>query len=143
MNMAIEETLKSWLEQDGITAKVNTGLSAEQVASDEQTVFVSAENSDHRVGPLQMVMTKFIVTTPSHMNEDDDGTSALQSHQDLSEQVRVLVEGWDASNLRTTFDTERSPDEFRGAFFVGEEPTVSEGGWITTLSLNMGVFRGS
>ena len=63
-----------------------------------------------------MVMTKFIVTTPSHTNEDDDGTSALQSHQDLSEQVRVLVEGGTHPTLRTTFDTERSPDEFRGAF---------------------------
>lgn len=142
MNMGIEETLKSWLEQDGVTATVNTGLSAEQVASDEQTVFVSAENSDHRVGPLQMVMTKFIVTTPSHINEDDDGNAALQSHQDLSNQVRALVEGWDASSLRATFDSERSPDEFRGAFFVGEEPTVSDGGWLTTLSLNVGVFRG-
>ena len=36
MNMAIEETLKSWLEQDGITATVNTGLSAEQIASDSR-----------------------------------------------------------------------------------------------------------
>ena len=143
MNMGIEETLKSWLEQDGVTATVTTGLSSEQIASDQQTVFVSAENAEHRVGPLQMVTTRFIVTTPSHMNEDDDGSSALQSHQDLSDQVRVLVEGWDASNLRTTFDSERSPDQFKGAFFVGEEPTVSEGGWITTFTLNMGVLRGS
>ena len=143
MNMGIEETLKSWLEQDGGKVKVNTGLSADIIENDEQTVFTSAENSDHRVGPLQMVTARFIITTPSHMDEDDDGNSALQSHQNLSEQVRSLVEGWDSSNLRTTFDTERSPDEFRGAFFVGEEPTVSEGGWITTLTLNMGVFRGS
>jgi hypothetical protein len=143
MNMGIEETLKSWLEQDGVTVKVNTGLSADIIENDEQTVFTSAENSDHRVGPLQMVTARFIITTPSHMDEDDDGNSALQSHQNLSDQVRSLVEGWDSSNLRTTFDTERSPDEFRGAFFVGEEPTVSEGGWITTLTLNMGVFRGS
>ena len=97
MNIGIEETLKSWLEQDGITGTVNTGLSAQQVAGDEQTVFVSAEESSHRVGPLQMITAKFIVATPSHNNVDDDAEAALQSHQDLSEQVRALVEGWELS----------------------------------------------
>ena len=143
MNIGIEETLKSWLEQDGITGTVNTGLSAQQVAGDEQTVFVSAEESSHRVGPLQMITAKFIVATPSHNNVDDDAEAALQSHQDLSEQVRALVEGWDDSNLKTIFNTERAPDEFRGGFFVNEEPTVIDGGWMTTLTLSFGTFRGS
>ncbi len=143
MNSVAEEAFKTWLEDEGITAPVHTGLTADRIPNAGQHISCYLQSNEHVVGPLykgDMAIT--IATSPhSHADEDEDFTDALDDHRTLCASVRALIEGYDSTDLDSTFAT-ATGDAFSGLFIRDEQSSVDDGRWITTINFMFGSRRG-
>lgn len=143
MNSLSEEAFKQWLEDEGVTVPVHTGLTADRIPNAGQHITCYLQSSEHVVGPLyrnDMAIT--IATAPhSHADEGEDFTDSLADHRTLSTTVRALIDGYDSTDLDDTFASVTT-DAFSGLFVRDEQAAVDDGRWITTINFMFGSRRG-
>lgn len=143
MNSLSEEAFKTWLEDEGIVVPVHTGLTADRIPNAGQHISCFLQSSDHVVGSLyKNEMAISIATSPhAHEDEEEDFTFALADHRAVATSVRNLIEGYDASDLDTTF-ADVTGDAFSGLFIRDEVAGVDNGRWVTTINFMFGSRRG-
>ena len=138
MNHSSEIAFKAWLEAEGIAIPVYTGLSAAEVGNEVQYIDCYAGDSEHVVGGLNKLSMKIVLSTPSHMDATNDETVSLAAHKDILTALRPFVADFESSQLETVYNAQ-SGHTLAGGFFQGEDESVDEGRWITTLNLMIGI----
>lgn len=143
MSPLSEEAFKDWLEAEGVTAAIHTGLTSDRIPNSGQHIQCYAQSADRVVGPLYKVEMSIIVqTSPSDFDDEDgDPADALASHKALATTIQELVEGYDATDLDTIYG-EVTGDAFSGAFLRDIQNGVEDARWITTINFMFGARRG-
>lgn len=143
MSPLTEEAFKQWLEDEGVTAEIHTGLTADRIPNSGQHVSCYAQSAERVVGPLYKVdMVLAVATSPSNFeDEDENPEDALASHKTLVATIQGLVEGYDATELDETYG-DVTGDAFSGAFLRDIQHTVEDSRWVTTINFMFGARRG-
>lgn len=139
MNLHIvEKGLKVWLEAEGVTVPVHTGITHEEIPPEAQIVSCYCPSSEHVIGPLYKANVQIIIATPPHADAGDDRSASLGSHSALITQVEGLVDGYAGNSLRTEFDTETGYT-FSGLWKPDGQGAPDSGRWVHTINIQVGV----
>lgn len=143
MNSLAEEAFKDWLSDNGILVPIHTGLTAEIPENDAQFISCYLQSSEHAVGPLYRCEMAITIATPPHSHADsgENYEQALADHRSTTASVRALIEGYDATDLDTTFALVTG-DAFSGMFIRDEQSTVDNERWVSTINFMYGIRRG-
>ena len=143
MSPLAEEAFKDWLEDEGITAAIHTGITSDRIPNSGQHIQCYAQSADRVVGPLYKVeMAIVVATSPSSFDDETgDEAEALASHKTLVGTIQALVEGYDATDLDTIYGTVTG-DAFSGAFLRDIQNGVEDARWVTTINFMFGARRG-
>jgi hypothetical protein len=142
MSPLAEEAFKTWLEDEGVTVAIHTGITSDRIPNSGQHIQCYAQSADRVVGPLYKVeMAIVIATSPSSFDDvTGDEEDALASHKALVGTVQDLVEGYDATDLDVTYGTVTG-DVFSGAFLRDIQNGVDDARWVTTINFMFGARR--
>jgi len=137
MNSELESGFKTWLVEEGVAGEIFTGFTGEVQPSDSQTLTIFVPDCEHIVGPLYRATVRFIVSTPSH--DDDDPQVSLANHRAKVGEVRALLQGFKTSTMKESLETSTAFLSRGGHLQNGGEATINGGDWLTTLVFVAGI----
>lgn len=133
MNIPVETSLAAWLRAldafDGIP--VHTGQSADTIPQDQPVLLAGCESTEAVARGYYKATASIVLATPAVIE------GALETHAALADSLRSSL--LSASSLAAAFPADLT---LAGADLLSVEDTQSDGRWLTTASLSLGL-RGS
>lgn len=129
-NSALEQVLVNGLIAAGVTAPVQAGSSADQIANEGPTVIVSVPEIQHVVGPLHRATVHWIVSAPAYQTTETLYRETVQS-------VRTAVAGFATNGLASALAG--SAFGLAGLHVGDSSELIEDGRWVNSLGMTLGL----
>jgi hypothetical protein len=129
-NSALEHALVNGLIATGVSAPVQAGSSAEQIANDGPTVIVSVPEIQHVVGPLHRATVHWIVSAQAYQTSEGVYRATVQA-------VRTAVAGFATNGLASALAG--SGFGLAGLHVGDSSEQIEDGRWVNSISMTLGL----